>query len=846
MRHFLHSNVKKLNTKIKPIIIDHRNSGDIMGKKKTSSIKKEILDEKEPKLNQIEKNFSISSPETQLSKSIEGKITNSLTPEMNIKTALSEENKNLEIQNTKTIINESKKTEINTTETKPQELNPKPTSSNRNQPPLPHTPAMQASPQKNDILTKIAVTGDIPKQVPIICPYCGVGCNMELLVKDKKVIKTVVFGRNPEVNGKFACIKGFSVHELINHPDRLKKPMIRQNGKLIDSDWPTAIKEASMLLSKVMSRYSSDAIGVLISSKIINEEAYLAQKFARTVLYTNNIDTCARLCHAPSAVGLQKMLGVGAVSACLEDFNKTDVVILVGANTRFTHPAVWDILRKREHKMTLIVADVFPGHYKDIADFKLNPRPRTDIIWINGLANIIYQSGTFDVDFIARRTIGFESYAKSLRAYTKEYVEEKSGVSYSTLEKIADSLPGKRVMFIWGMGLTQHAHGTEAVMSLTNLALLTGNLGKEGTGVVPLRGQNNVQGSTDMGGSPSSLTGCFDLNEPGVISHFRGIWDAPVPDRPGLSATEMFHHIADGKLKALYVIGENPALMEPQSAYVNWMLQSPEMEALIVQDIFMTDTAKHAHVIFPAAMMGEKEGLTTSADRRIQFSQKAVDPPGEALPDWQITQMLANQLGANWSYKNTEDIWTEVQRVAPIFTGAAYSRLTTSNGLYWPIYDITHPGTKRLYTERFMFRDGRARFYPISPPRFINETTASYPYFLVTHRLFEHFNSGSMTRMSSMLMRMKKDGFVAMNKQDYEHLALNDKEAKIRVTSPFGTMVTKAVLLPNIEVPVGYLFAPIHFYNSDNFNTLTSTYPLDPYAKMPSLKSIAVNIMKEK
>jgi formate dehydrogenase alpha subunit len=678
---------------------------------------------------------------------------------------------------------------------------------------------------------------------PFICPYCGVGCNMEFLVDgDGHAVKTVVRGRNPDVNGKFACIKGFSVHELLNSPERLTSPLVRFDKELEKTDWFTAINHAAKLLKSVRKKYHSKSTGMLISSKITNEEIYLAQKFARTAMYTSNIDTCARLCHAPSEVGLKRMLGFGAVSLCLEDFKKADVVVLVGANTRFTHPGVWDLLRKRKTKTTLIVADVFPVKTK--YDIKLTPKPRSDLIWINGLANLIFQQGTFDVDFISRRTIGFESYVKSLEKYTKAYVEEKSGISIRTLWKIADILAGKRTIFVWGMGLTQHAHGTDAVMSLANLALLTGNLGKEGAGVVPLRGQNNVQGAGDMGGSPSTLPGAFEMDDVGIISHFEGIWNATLQTDPGFSATEMIHHIADGKIKALYVIGENPALSEPQSAFVKWMLKSPEMECLIVQDIFLTETAKMAHVVFPAAMIGEKEGLTTNAERRIQYTGKAVEPPGNAKPDWEIIQMMANVLGYDWNYRKSEEIWEEVRRVAPIFTGATYKRLIESGGLYWPIYDEKHPGTPRLYEDRFMFRDGRARFIPIPPPQFINETTEDYPFMLVTHRLFEHFNTGSMSRRSPMLMRVKNKGFVAMNEDDYKKLDLN-ADSIIRIESPYGTITTQPVVQRGVDVPKGFLFAPIHFFNTDNFNNLTSTYPLDPLAKMPSLKSIAVNIKKE-
>jgi formate dehydrogenase alpha subunit len=681
------------------------------------------------------------------------------------------------------------------------------------------------------------------RECPFICPFCGVGCNLELIVKNGKPSKVVARGRNPDLNNKFLCIKGIAVAEIIDHPDRIRSPMIRKNGKLVETDWDTAIREVAKLILKVQTQYFSEAIGVFISGKITNEEGYLAQKFARTVAFTNNIDTCARLCHGPSEAALRRMLGFGAVTTCLNDFAKADVLFLVGANTKFTHPGVWDMLKNRPPTSILIVADVFEGHAQP--NIKITPKPKSDIYWLNGLARILYEKDLYDRAFVNRRTLGFDNYIKSLGKYSREVVEEQTGIPWEMLEVIAASIAGKKTIFVWGMGLTQHAHGTEAVMSLANIALLTGNIGKEGTGLVPLRGQSNVQGVSDMGCSPVTLTGGFDLAEPGIAQHFNGIWNATISTRPGLSAAEMIHEIAEGKIKLLYIIGENPVLSEPQASFVKWMFQSKELEGLIVQDIFMTETAKLASVVLPAAMTCEKEGLYTNADRRIQYSAKILDPVGVAKPDWEILQMIANTIGVDWKYKCSEDIWNEVRRVAPIFYGASYQRIKENNGMRWPVEDNEHPGTPRLYEKQFMFRDGRARFYPVDFPKFSLLPTQDYPYQLVTHRLFEHFNSGAMSRKSAMLMRSKNEGYIAMHESDFRRLKLTETDCKVRVTSPFGTLVTKAVLLKGIYVPMGYVIAPIHFFDTVNFNVLTSTYPLDAYAKMPSLKSVPVNIVKE-
>jgi len=396
-------------------------------------------------------------------------------------------------------------------------------------------------------------------------------------------------------------------------------------------------------------------------------------------------------------------------------------------------------------------------------------------------------------------------------------------------------------MFVWGMGLTQHANGTDAVISLGNLAMLTGNLGKEGTGVIPLRGQNNVQGSVDMGSAPFTLPGAYEVEDLGAQTHFEGFWRTTLPEKPGYSATEMIHHILDGKIKILYIIGENPAFSEPQSAFVRWMLRN--LEFLLVQDIFLTETSKFADLILPAAAIGEKSGTITNAARRIQFTMKATDPPGDAKPDWEIIQELAFSLGHQWDYSTSEDIWNEVRKIVPIFKGASYSRLENSYGLFWPVYNENHPGTKRLYTERFMFRDGRARFFPISPPLSYTITTEEYPFMLITHRLYEQFNTGEMTLRSKITSKSGTDGFIALNEKDAGDHNLQEG-MKIRINSPYGSVVSSVKILKGLKVPRGHLFAPIHFYRTGNFNELTSTFPLDSKARMPSLKKIPVNILK--
>ncbi|NOY69604.1 MAG: formate dehydrogenase subunit alpha [Deltaproteobacteria bacterium] len=679
------------------------------------------------------------------------------------------------------------------------------------------------------------------KSVPIICPYCGVGCNLEIrLNQNGEPVKSSASGRNMELNGKYLCIKGLSVHELINSKSRLSAPLVRKNKILARTTWDEAMAFAAGRLKQVMDQHGPQSIGMLCSGKILNEDAYLCQKFQRAVIGNNNIDNCARLCHGPSEVGLRKQLGYGAVSTFHEDYNTAETIVMVGAHTDVTHPVIWMWLRKRARKgeIALVLADPRNTDLVRHAAVHLNPRPGTDIFWINALAKIMYTKNWHDEAFCRTQTIAFEAYLKSLENFDVQNACSRSGVDYNDLEKAAALIHGKKTIFIWGMGLTQHAHGTDNISALVNLVLLTGNVGKPGCGVSPLRGQNNVQGAGDMGALPNLLPGHMAVADEAARIHTGALWNAKLPSTRGLSAPEMIHEIASGKIRALYVVGENPALSEPQSSFVSWMLQ--RLDLLIVQDIFMTETAKLAHVIFPAAMIGEKEGTFTNAARRIQFTSGGIAPLKGVKPDWRIIADMAGAFGFEWNYSSAKDVWEEVRQQAPVFSGVTHDRLKGSPGLFWPCYDEKHPGTPRLYEDGFAFRDRRARFFPVSAPENLMEATDTYPYVLITGRLLGHFNTGEMSRRSKKLMKGNPEPFLTIHADDAKKEGIDDGEL-IRLTSPYGTLTVKAAV--GRDVTPGYLFGPIHF-ESANFNTLMSAVPHDPQARMPALKIMPVKISK--
>ncbi len=675
--------------------------------------------------------------------------------------------------------------------------------------------------------------------IPIVCPYCGVGCNLDLALDETgRPIKCRATGRNPELNGKYACVKGFTVHELLNHAERLTQPYIRQADQLELVSWGEAIQFASRRLKEISSKYGPESIGMLCSGKILNEEAYLSQKFQRAVIGNNHVDNCARLCHGPTEVALRQQLGYGAVSTFLEDYEATETVFLVGAHTTFTHPVIWMQVKKRAKKggLNLILADPRETDLVKNAALHLKVKPGADIFWLNALGKLIIDKGWHDRAFCEKQTIGFNAVRNSLQDIDVDTACNRAGVTREQLEKAAELIHDRKTIFIWGMGLTQHAHGTDNITALVNLALLTGNIGKPGCGLSPLRGQNNVQGAGDMGALPNLLAGHMEVDDEAARVHVGAIWGADVPCQPGLAAPEMIHDIASRKIRALYVIGENPAVSEPQSNFVTWMLQ--KLDLLIVQDIFANETSKYAHIVLPAATVGEKDGTFTNAARRVQYTAAGIEPPGEAKPDWLILQEMANAMGANWQYTSSEDIWQEIRQVAPVFSGISHKRLKESPGIFWPCYDESHPGTPRLFEDGFGFRDRRARFLPVELPDTLMEPTEEYPYILITGRLLEHFNTGEMSRRTTKLSKLKPAAYLDMNPADAEDAGLCEDDT-VRITSPHGTV--KLPLKIEASMQCGYLFAPIHF-SEPNLNSLMSAVPIDPKARMPALKVVPVKI----
>ncbi len=669
-------------------------------------------------------------------------------------------------------------------------------------------------------------------RITTICPYCGVGCAMDYYVKDGRI----VYARgNPEgVNRGDDCIKGRFGWEFVHSEERLKKPLIKRNGKFVEVSWDEALDYIAEKFKEIREKYGADSIAGLSSAKCTNEENYLFQKFMRAVIGTNNVDHCARLCHASTVTGLMKVFGAGAMTNSIEDLMRAEVFFVIGSNTTSAHPVIGTMIKRAVKRgAKLIVADPRNIELARYADIHLRHRPGTDVALLNAMMQIIIKFGLVDEEFVNSRTEGFEELKKVVENYPPEIVERITGVPKDDIIRAAILYATHCSAIIYAMGITQHTTGTANVASLANLALLTGNVGKEGTGVNPLRGQNNVQGAGDMGALPNLLPGYIKLDSEDV-KKFEKIWNVKIPRNPGFTAMEMIHE-AGNRVRAMYIMGENPAVSDPDQKHSVEKLKS--LDFLVVQDIFMSETAHLADVVLPAASSLEKEGTFTNTERRVQLLRKVVEPPGEAKPDWWIIKEIAKRMGANWNYSSPRDIFEEIRSVVPQYRGITYERIEKL-GIQWPCPSEEHPGTKILHEKRFPTPTGLARFspYEYKPP--VEEPDERYPFILTTGRTYEHFHTGTLTRKIDGFNTLVPEAFVEMCEEDARSIGLKDGDCVV-VESRRGAIKVKVKIA---GIKKGVVFIPFHFAESAA-NVLTVD-ALDPEAKIPELKVAAVRIRR--
>jgi formate dehydrogenase alpha subunit len=678
------------------------------------------------------------------------------------------------------------------------------------------------------------------REIETICPYCGVGCAIRLGIRAGKVVGAKGNQKSPVNQGEL-CVKGRYGLDFINHPDRLTRPLIRKEGVpksagasdiqgiFREASWNEALDHVARGLTRLIDGHGPEAVGLLSSAKCTNEENYLFQKFARAGLGTNNVDHCARLCHASTVAAALAAFGDGAMSNSISDIDHAEVLFVIGSNTTECHPIIGRRIKRavKNNGATLIVADPRRIEICEMAEVHLDHFPGTDVALLNGMMHEIIKENLQDQKFITERCEEVEPFLESLNRYDLNTVEAITGVSGEKIRQAALLFgKAKKAIVLYGMGITQHTTGTDNAKTIANLLMLTGNLGRKGTGFSPLRGQNNVQGACDMGALPVVYPGYQRVDNPGVRGKFEKAWGKKLSERPGLTITEMFQAAHEGRLKGLYVMGENPMLSEPDLNHAREALT--KLELLVVQDIFLTETAQLADVILPAASFAEKDGTFTNTERRIQLVRKALDPPGEARADWKIIAEISNQIGYPMTYHSSAEIMNELARLTPIYGGISHERLNRG-GLQWPCNDIKHPGTPILH--RGQFTRGRGKFHVVHDRPPAELPTSAYPILLTTGRILEHWHTGSMSHRSHVLETLVPESHVEINPLDAARLGMVEGD-EISLSSRRGSVQTR--VKKTHRVRPGQAFMAFHWREAPA-NRLTNP-ALDPQAKIPEFK----------
>ncbi len=680
------------------------------------------------------------------------------------------------------------------------------------------------------------------KQVRTTCPYCGVGCQMNLQIRDDTIYRVEApFDSAPNFGN--LCVKGRFGLDFATHPRRLKTPLLRDDRQspFREASWDEAQDFIARRLSRLVSEHGGDCVATYACAKATNEDNYIFQKFVRAVLQTNNVDHCARLCHAGSVTALQLAIGSSAMSNSIGEMEKLDTFIVTGSNTTETHPVISLFLKKavRQHGAKLIVIDPRQIELTDFATLWLRQKPGTDVAVYQAMAHVVVKEGLFDADFIARRTEDFEDYIESLEECTPEWAEELSGVPAEDISQAARIYAtAERAACYWGMGISQSTHGTDNALGLTNLALMTGNLGREGTGLNPLRGQNNVQGCSDSGGLPNVFTAYQRVDDGDIRARFEGQWNTTLPAIPGLTVTEMVDGALDGRIKAMIVLGENPMMSEPNLAHAQHALEV--LDLLVCIDIFQNETGDMADVILPSASFAEKDGTFTNSDRRVQRVRRALPTVGESRADWEIICDLARRtealLGraqsAGFDYAHPEEIWEEMRALTPDFFGITYERLEREGGVHWPCPSLDHPGTPYLFEDTFP--RGKGKFWALDFGSESEQPDEEYPYHLTTGRVLFHWHGGTMTRPSA-LNEAFPHPVVELHPEDARDLRVVSGDW-LELESRRGAVVCRALVTG--RSPAGTFFLPFHF--AEAAANLLTLDKIDPRAKIPDFKMAAI------
>ncbi len=690
------------------------------------------------------------------------------------------------------------------------------------------------------------------KQVPSVCPYCGVGCLLNFNVKDGRIM--TVEGRldGPSNHGRL-CVKGRYGFDYTHHPDRLTRPLIRRddapkNIELVnqddietyfrEADWDEALDRAAQGLKEIRDNHGPQALAGFGSAKGSNEEAYLFQKLVRAGFGTNNVDHCTRLCHASSVAALLETIGSGAVSNQVEDGTEADVMMIIGARPNANHPVAATFMKnavKRGSKM--VVIEPYGSDLSLQASHFLQLKPSTDVLLLNAMMQTIIEEDLHDKAFIRDHTNGFEELAETVKKYSPEKVAPICGIDAGTIREVARlyATADKAIIF-WGMGISQHIHGTDNARCLISLALLTGQIGRRGTGLHPLRGQNNVQGASDVGLIPMMYPDYQKVDSPEAIEKFEKLWGTELDHNAGMTVVEIMNAVHAGELHGMYIMGENPAMSDPNLNHAREALI--KLRHLVVQDIFFTETCSYADVILPASAWSEKTGTVTNTDRRVQLGRQAVDPPGDARQDLWLIQEIARRIGLDWNYSGPADVFEEIRKATPSMAGITWQRLEQEHSVTYPLVNEGDPGEPIIFKDGvFPTEDGRGRFVPaerIEPDELPDE---DYPVVLTTGRQLEHWHTGTMTRHSRVLDELEPTPSIIINPADMAKLGAFPGD-EIMVESRRGRIT--ALARPDVNIQTGVVLMPFS-YKEAAANLLTNE-ALDPFGKIPEFKYCAVKL----
>ncbi len=691
------------------------------------------------------------------------------------------------------------------------------------------------------------------RTVDTLCPYCGVGCQTTVHVKNDKIL--YIDGRDGPANQNRLCVKGRFGWDYIYSPQRLTKPMIRREDApkrwddqvdpmnpwthFREATWEEALDKAAAGLKKVYEEMGPSGMAGFGSAKGSNEEAYLFQKLIRTAFHTNNVDHCTRLCHASSVAALMEGIGSGAVTAPFTAAKDSDCMIIIGARPGQNHPVAATFLKNAAKRGAKIIVMDPRGQQMDRYAYKhLMFKPGQDVALLNAMIHTIIEEGLTDEQYIQAHTTGYEELKETVKDFSPEKMAEVCGIDAATIRDVARTYArSERSIIFWGMGISQHVHGTDNSRCLIALTMITGHVGRPGTGLHPLRGQNNVQGASDAGLIPMVYPDYKSVELAEVREHYEKFWGTKLDPKRGLTVVEIVDAIIDRKIKAMYIMGENPAMSDPDQSHAREALA--KLEHLVVQDIFMTETAWHADVILPASAHAEKWGSFTNTNREVQIARPVAPPPGEARQDWELIQELAKRLGLDWNYGHPKDVFTEMTEVMPSLTNITWDRLVREDAVTYPVDGPDVPGNEILFAEGFPTSDGRAHIVParLVPPAELPDD--DYPLVLTTGRMLEHWHTGAMTRRATVLDNLEPEAVASLHPRQLGAMGLAPGDM-VKVATRRGEIALN--VRADSEVPEGMVFIPFCF-NEAAANMLTNPQ-LDPFGKIPEFKFCAARVEK--